>query len=85
VKAVANNLRRFQNVVRLPIAFETGVNYLQPRADEMPDGDYFSAVATAADCGILLGTIYGPTSAMGDSQLLKCLVIFRSIACGRST
>jgi hypothetical protein len=35
-------------------AAESGVNYLQPRPDEMPDAEYYSAVATAADCGILL-------------------------------
>ena len=54
VKVAADNLRRLQKIARVPVAFETGVNYLRPRADEMRDGDYFSAVATAADCGILL-------------------------------
>lgn len=54
VMVAADNLRQLQKIVRRPVAFETGVNYLQRRADEMPDGDYFAAVSTTADCGILL-------------------------------
>ena len=38
----------------VPFAFETGVNYLRPRADELSDGAFFAAVAAAADCDILL-------------------------------
>lgn len=37
-----------------PFAFETGVNYLRPRADEMTDGAWWLEVADTADCGILL-------------------------------
>ena len=54
VRIAADNLRRFERIAGVPVAFETGVNYLQPRPDEMLDGDYFSAVASEADCGILL-------------------------------
>jgi uncharacterized protein len=54
VAVATDNLRRLQNIARVPVAFETGVNYLQRRSDEMSDGDYFAAVANAADCGILL-------------------------------
>ncbi len=38
----------------MPFSFETPVSYLQPRADEIPDGAFVAAVAEAADCGILL-------------------------------
>ena len=38
----------------VPFSFETPVSYLQPRADEIPDGAFVAAVAEAADCGILL-------------------------------
>jgi hypothetical protein len=38
----------------VPLAVETGVNYLRPRPDEMPDGEFMAAVAEQADCGILL-------------------------------
>lgn len=51
--AVANILR-FASKVSAPVAFETGVNYLQPRSDEMTDGEFFASIAGAADCGILL-------------------------------
>jgi uncharacterized protein len=40
--------------LQVPIAFETGVNYLRPRGDELSDGAFVTAVADAADCGILL-------------------------------
>jgi hypothetical protein len=36
----------------VPIAVETGVNYLRPRPDELPDGEFVAQVVEAADCGI---------------------------------
>jgi len=50
----AANIRRRAAALDKPFAFETGVNYFAPRPSEMPDGDFFAAVAEAADCGILL-------------------------------
>jgi len=38
----------------VPLAVETGVNYLQPQPWEMSDGAFAAAVARTADCGILL-------------------------------
>ncbi len=38
----------------VPIAFETGVNYLRPLSTELHDGTYFREIANTADCGILL-------------------------------
>jgi uncharacterized protein len=38
----------------VPLAVETGVNYLKPRADEVPDGAFLRRVVETADCGILL-------------------------------
>ena len=40
--------------LKAPFAFETGVNYLKPCAAELPDGEFFAAIAEEADCGILL-------------------------------
>lgn len=54
VQLAALRLARFSALAGVPVAFETGVNYLQPRADEIGDGEYFAAVAEAADCGIVL-------------------------------
>lgn len=54
VAVAARNVRRLRDVAGVPVAFETGVNYLRPRADELPDGAYFAAIAEGADCGILL-------------------------------
>lgn len=54
VKLAAENIRQRQAELGLPFAFETGVNYFARRKGEMPDGEFFAAVAEAADCGILL-------------------------------
>jgi len=45
---------RLANALGVPLAFETGVNYLRPRSDEIPDGEFVAALAERADCGILL-------------------------------
>jgi uncharacterized protein (UPF0276 family) len=47
-------IRRLADAVKVPFAFETGVNYLRPRADEIPDGAFIAEVAQEAECGILL-------------------------------
>jgi uncharacterized protein (UPF0276 family) len=54
VEVAAANIGGLRRGVGVPIAFETGVNYLRPRPGELTDGEYFAAVAEAADCGILL-------------------------------
>lgn len=54
VAVAAAKLRAFAETLNLPVAFETGVNYLRPQTDEMSDGEFFASVARAADCGILL-------------------------------
>jgi uncharacterized protein len=54
VAAAAQNIANRREALRTPVAFETGVNYLPPRPDEMSDGAFAAAVAEAADCGILL-------------------------------
>lgn len=38
----------------VPVAVETGVNYLRVRADELPDGLFIRRVAEDSDCGLLL-------------------------------
>jgi uncharacterized protein (UPF0276 family) len=50
----ARNITRRAAALGKPFAFETGVNYFAPRSYEMPDGEFFRAVAETADCGILL-------------------------------
>jgi uncharacterized protein len=40
--------------VEVPLAIETGVNYLRPRVDEIPDGEFVAELAERANCGILL-------------------------------
>lgn len=49
--AAASELRE---AVGVPLAIETGVNYLRPRGDEIPDGEFVRRVAERAGCGILL-------------------------------
>lgn len=54
VDVAAARIDEMRRAVGVPVAFETGVNYLKPRADELSDGRFFRSVAEAADCGILL-------------------------------
>lgn len=54
VHLAAANLRHLAAIVQRPVAFETGVNYLKPLPGELADGEFFAAIATEADCGILL-------------------------------
>lgn len=54
VATVATAVQDLQQSLPVPIAVETGVNYLQPRPDEMPDGLFIASVLAAANCGLLL-------------------------------
>ncbi len=54
VQAAVRSIRALTAGVPLPLAIETGVSYLRPRGDELPDGEFVARVAEGADCGILL-------------------------------
>jgi len=54
IDLAVRNIRRLAAGMPAPFAFETGVNYLKPRPDELSDGAFFAEIAKAADCGILL-------------------------------
>jgi uncharacterized protein len=54
VRVAAENIDAYRSALGRPVAFETGVNYLQPAPDQLGDGEFFGQVAEAADCGILL-------------------------------
>jgi uncharacterized protein len=54
VDAAAASIRTLTSRMPVPVAIETGVNYLHPRDDELPDGEFVARVAETADCGILL-------------------------------
>jgi uncharacterized protein (UPF0276 family) len=54
VEAAATAICRLRDVLQVPLAVETGVSYLRPRSDEMPDGEFVARVIEAADCGLLL-------------------------------
>jgi hypothetical protein len=47
-------IRALQAALPVPIAVETGVSYLRPLPDELPDGDFVGRVVESADCGLLL-------------------------------
>ncbi len=54
VETAMISIRDLKAALPVPIAIETGVNYLRPRLDEMSDGAFVASVANASDCGILL-------------------------------
>lgn len=54
VAVACTSIYDLQAGLGLPIAVETGVNYLQRRSDEMHDGQFVSSVVQGAGCGLLL-------------------------------
>jgi len=50
----AEAIDRLRTGLGVPLAIETGVNYLQPRADEIPDGEFVAELVNRTNCGILL-------------------------------
>ena len=54
VEILSSSIRELQETLGLPVAVETGVSYLRPRADELSDGEFVARVVETADCGILL-------------------------------
>ena len=70
VRVVAGNIRRLQDAVGVPVAIENGTSYLRPRRDEMPDGEFLSRVAEAADCGLLLDLHNAHANAVNGRQPL---------------
>jgi uncharacterized protein len=54
VQAVITSIRDLKAALPVPVAVETGVNYLRPRQDEIPDGEFVERVCEGADCGLLL-------------------------------
>ncbi len=54
IATVVRAIGDLQAAIPVPIAVETGVNYLRPRTDEMLDGRFTAAVVEAAGCGLLL-------------------------------
>ena len=47
-------IQRLAAAVEVPLAIETGVNYLRPRADEIPDGEFVAELVNRSGGGILL-------------------------------
>lgn len=54
VDIAAASIHDFKAAFDVPVAVETGVNYLQRRSDDLADGEFVAAVAEEGDCGILL-------------------------------
>lgn len=54
VETACLSIRDVQQALGVPVAVETGVNYLQRRIDEMDDGAFVANVVERADCGLLL-------------------------------
>lgn len=54
VELAAANIRAMRDLLGVPVAVETPVNYLRPHPDELDDGAFLRAVAEEADCGLLV-------------------------------
>src|SRR6185436_18731961 len=54
VQAAVQTIKSMQSSVPVPIAVETGVNYLRTIPGQINDGRFMREVVEKADCGILL-------------------------------
>jgi uncharacterized protein (UPF0276 family) len=74
VESASAAIRRLQAALMVPVAIETGVSYLRPRNDELPDGEFVARVAEMANCGVLLDlhNVYC-NSMNGRQPLEECL------------
>ena len=70
VRIIADNIRRLQDALGVPVAIENGTNYLRPRSDEMHDGEFIASVAELADCGLLLDLHNAYANAVNGRQPL---------------
>lgn len=52
-QAVAS-IQLIRNACGVPVAVETGVNYLKPRKEEIPDSEFLKEIVNKSGCGILL-------------------------------
>lgn len=68
VETYSAAVEQLSSELGVPLAFETGVNYLRPRPDDLPDGAFMAAVAERADCGILLDLHNVYTNALNGRQ-----------------
>jgi uncharacterized protein (UPF0276 family) len=70
VSRVVTSICDLQRAFTVPVAVETGVNYLKPRLDELRDGEFVRCVAEAANCGLLLDLHNVFTNALNGRQPL---------------
>jgi len=70
IQVIADNIRRLQDSLGVPVAIENGVSYLNPRTDEIPDAEFIAMVAETADCGLLLDLHNAYTNAINGRQPL---------------
>ncbi|ALO12397.1 hypothetical protein AQF52_6806 [Streptomyces venezuelae] len=48
------SIRAMADALPMPLAVEIGANYLQPRPNELPDGEFICRVVEGSGCGLLL-------------------------------
>ena len=70
VETVTASIRDLRDALGTPLAVETGVNYLRPRSDELPDGEFVRRVAETSNCGLLLDLHNAFTNALNGRQPL---------------
>ena len=54
VLAAVRRIESLRRLSHVPVAFRIVANHLSPQAGEMPDGEFYAAVADASGCGIVL-------------------------------
>lgn len=71
LEAVVASVRALQAAMPVPVAVETGVNYLRRRPEEIPDGEFIAEVVRRTGCGILLDLHNVYTNALNGRQPME--------------
>jgi len=74
VASVTRAIADLQGALSIPIAVETGVNYLRVRKDELPDGEFVRQVVESANCGLLLDLHNVFTNAINGRQSIDAFL-----------
>ena len=74
IETVVTAIRDLQRALPVPVAVETGVNYLRQRKDEIPDGLFTAEVVKTANCGLLLDLHNVFANALNGRQPLEAFL-----------
>lgn len=79
ILSAKRSINEISSVTHKPVAVENGVNYLQPRDDELSDGQFVSAVIEESNCGLILDLHNAWTNEINGRQTVEEFLSFISL------